>query len=107
MSTWEQPPAQNPAESISLLMEETAILQPIGSSNKEKQLALAPREYSNTWTPIPLNVTSNTSPINWIMAYWDIAKLEKFFGEENNAYSWIMDAEKAITVNNWNDDYTI
>ncbi|KAG9290552.1 hypothetical protein G9A89_020922 [Geosiphon pyriformis] len=101
------PPAQNLVESASLLIEETAILQPIGSSDKGKQPALAPEEHSNTWTPIPLNITSNTPPINRIMAYRDIAKLEKFFGEEDNAYSWITDAEKAITTNGWNDDYTI
>ncbi|KAG9304190.1 hypothetical protein G9A89_019752 [Geosiphon pyriformis] len=46
-STWEQPPAQNLAESASLLTEKTAILQPIGSSDKGKQPALAPREHSN------------------------------------------------------------
>ncbi|KAG9304499.1 hypothetical protein G9A89_020063 [Geosiphon pyriformis] len=55
-STWKQSPAQNLAESASPLTEETAILQPIGSSNKGKQPALAPREHSNTWTPIPLNI---------------------------------------------------
>ncbi|KAG9287988.1 hypothetical protein G9A89_017583 [Geosiphon pyriformis] len=77
-STWEQPPAQNLVESASPLTEETAILQLIGSSNKGKQPALAPREHSNTQTPIPLNITSNTPPINRIMAYRDIAKLEKF-----------------------------
>ncbi|KAG9290485.1 hypothetical protein G9A89_002460 [Geosiphon pyriformis] len=58
-------------------------------------------------TPIPLNITSNTSPINRIMAYQDITKLEKFSGEEDNAYSWIVDAEKAITANGWNNDHTI
>ncbi|KAG9300770.1 hypothetical protein G9A89_023568 [Geosiphon pyriformis] len=68
-STWEQPPTQNLAESASPLTEETAILQPIGSSDKGKQPALAPREHSNTWTPIPLNITSNTPLINQIMAY--------------------------------------
>ncbi|KAG9293516.1 hypothetical protein G9A89_005519 [Geosiphon pyriformis] len=26
--------------------------------------------------------------------------LEKFFGEENNAYLWIVEAKKAITTNN-------
>ncbi|KAG9305101.1 hypothetical protein G9A89_007741 [Geosiphon pyriformis] len=98
-STWEQPPAQNLAELASPLMEETAILQPIGSSDKEKQLALASGEHSNMQTPIPLNITSNTPPINRIMTYWDIAKLEKFSGEEDNAYSWIADAKKAITAN--------
>ncbi|KAG9296289.1 hypothetical protein G9A89_014881 [Geosiphon pyriformis] len=75
MSTWKQPPAQNPAESASLLIERTAILQPIDSSNKKKQPALAPREHSNTWTPISLTVISNTPPINQIMAYQNIAKL--------------------------------
>ncbi|KAG9306845.1 hypothetical protein G9A89_005746 [Geosiphon pyriformis] len=99
LSTWEQPPAQNLAELASLLTEETAILQPIGSNDKGKQPALAPGEHSNMWTPIPLNITSNTPPINWIMAYWDIAKLEKFSGEEDNAYSWIADAKKAIITN--------
>ncbi|KAG9294755.1 hypothetical protein G9A89_008234 [Geosiphon pyriformis] len=84
-STWEQPPAQNLAESASPLIEKTAILQSIGSSNKEKQPALAPREHSNMRTPIPLNITN-------------IAKLEKFSGEKNNAYSWIADTEKAITT---------
>ncbi|KAG9286199.1 hypothetical protein G9A89_014185 [Geosiphon pyriformis] len=68
-STWEQPPAQNLVESASLLMEETAILQLIGSSDKGKQPALASREHSNIQTPIPLNITSNTSPINRIMTY--------------------------------------
>ncbi|KAG9286072.1 hypothetical protein G9A89_022749 [Geosiphon pyriformis] len=87
-------------------MEETAILQPIGSSNKEKQPALAPRKYSNMWTPISLNITSNTPPINQIMAYQNIIKLEKFSGEKDNAYSWIADAEKAITTNGWNNDCT-
>ncbi|KAG9292725.1 hypothetical protein G9A89_008313 [Geosiphon pyriformis] len=48
ISTWEQPPAQNPTESASPLMERTAILQPISTSNKGKQPALAPREHSNT-----------------------------------------------------------
>ncbi|KAG9285807.1 hypothetical protein G9A89_013232 [Geosiphon pyriformis] len=94
LSTWEQPPAQNLAELASPLMEETAILQPIGSSDKGKQPALAPREHSNTWIPIPLNITN-------------ITKLEKFSGEEDNAYSWIADAEKAITANSWNDDRTV
>ncbi|KAG9302008.1 hypothetical protein G9A89_021052 [Geosiphon pyriformis] len=104
-STWEQPPAQNLAESASPLMEETAILQPIGSSNKRKQPALALREHSNTQTPILLNITSNIPPINRIMAYQNITKLEKFSGEEDNAYSWIVDAEKAITVNTIERDY--
>ncbi|KAG9291123.1 hypothetical protein G9A89_012995 [Geosiphon pyriformis] len=98
---------QNLVESASLLTEKTAILQPIGSSNKGKQLTLAPREHLNMRTPIPLNITSNTPPINQIMAYQDIAKLEKFSGEEDNVYSWIMDAEKAITANSWNDDRTV
>ncbi|KAG9299052.1 hypothetical protein G9A89_020365 [Geosiphon pyriformis] len=107
LSTWEQPPAQNLVESAFHLMEETAILQPIGSSNKGKQPALAPKKHLNTWTPIPLNITSNTPPINRIMAYQDITKLEKFSGEEDNAYSWIADAKKAITTNGWNDNCTI
>ncbi|KAG9295012.1 hypothetical protein G9A89_017806 [Geosiphon pyriformis] len=105
LSTWEQPPAQNLAESASPLMEETAILQLIGSSDKRKQPVLTPREHSNTRTPIPLNITSNTLPINWIMAYRDIAKLEKFFSEEDNAYSWITDAKKAITTNTIEKNY--
>ncbi|KAG9305845.1 hypothetical protein G9A89_006256 [Geosiphon pyriformis] len=105
--TWEQPPAQNLVESASPLTEKTTILQPIGSSDKEKQPALAPREHLNTRTLISLNITSNTLPINQIMAYQDIAKLEKFSGKEDNAYSWITDAEKAITANGWNDDHTI
>ncbi|KAG9284892.1 hypothetical protein G9A89_003815 [Geosiphon pyriformis] len=87
LSTWEQPPAQNLTESASFLTEETAILQPIGSSNKRKQPALAPGEHSNTQTPIPLNITSNTLPINQIMAYWDIAKLEKFSAIERDYYT--------------------
>ncbi|KAG9291717.1 hypothetical protein G9A89_012002 [Geosiphon pyriformis] len=99
--------AQNLAESTSPLTEETAILQPIGLSNKGKQPALAPREHSNMQTPIFLNITSNTPPINRIMAYRDIAKLEKFSGEEDNTYSWIMNAKKAITTNSWNNDHTI
>ncbi|KAG9288289.1 hypothetical protein G9A89_021320 [Geosiphon pyriformis] len=82
-STWEQPPAQNLAESASPLIEETAILQPIGLSDKGKQSALAPREHSNTRTPIPLNIT------------------------KDNAYSWIADAKKAITANGWNNDCTV
>ncbi|KAG9287430.1 hypothetical protein G9A89_023802 [Geosiphon pyriformis] len=106
LSTWEQPPAQNLAELAFLLTEETAILQSIGSSDKGKQPALAPGKHSNTWTPISLNITSNTPPINQIMAYWNIAKLEKFSGEEDNAYSWIADAKKAITTNSWNDNRT-
>ncbi|KAG9292758.1 hypothetical protein G9A89_001288 [Geosiphon pyriformis] len=88
-------------------MKETAILQPIGSSDKGKQPALASREHSNMQTPISLNITSNTPPINQIMAYWDIIKLEKFSDKKDNAYSWIMDAEKAITANGWNNDHTI
>ncbi|KAG9304191.1 hypothetical protein G9A89_019753 [Geosiphon pyriformis] len=40
------------------------------------------------------------------MTYWDIAKLEKFSGKEDNTYSWIADAEKAITTNGWNDNCT-
>ncbi|KAG9285978.1 hypothetical protein G9A89_022654 [Geosiphon pyriformis] len=40
--------AQNLAESASPLIEETAILQLIGSSDKGKQPALAPGEHSNT-----------------------------------------------------------
>ncbi|KAG9305981.1 hypothetical protein G9A89_009305 [Geosiphon pyriformis] len=83
MSTWKQPPAQNPAESASSLMKGTAILQPIGSSNKEKQLALASREHSNMQTLFPLIITSNTPPINWIMAYRDITKLEKFSDDDH------------------------
>ncbi|KAG9304325.1 hypothetical protein G9A89_019887 [Geosiphon pyriformis] len=102
----EQPPAQNLAESASPLTEETAILQSIGLSNKRKQPALAPGEHSNMQTPIPLNITSNTPLINRIMAYRNIAKLEKFSGKEDNAYSWIADAEKAITANSWNNDRT-
>ncbi|KAG9301613.1 hypothetical protein G9A89_016683 [Geosiphon pyriformis] len=86
-------------------MEKTAILQLIGSSDKGKQPALAPREHSNTWTPISLNIISNTPPINRIMAYQDIAKLEKFSGEEDNAYFWIVDAKKAITANAIKRDY--
>ncbi|KAG9288375.1 hypothetical protein G9A89_021406 [Geosiphon pyriformis] len=39
------------------------------------------------------------------MAYWDIAKLEKFSSEEDNAYFWIMDAEKAITTNTIERNY--
>ncbi|KAG9288089.1 hypothetical protein G9A89_017684 [Geosiphon pyriformis] len=39
------------------------------------------------------------------MAYQDIAKLEKFSGKEDNAYSWITDAEKAITANTIERDY--
>ncbi|KAG9300717.1 hypothetical protein G9A89_023515 [Geosiphon pyriformis] len=104
-STWEQPPAQNLAESAFPLTEETAILQPIGSSNKGKQSALAPGEHSNTQTPIPLNITSNTPSINQIMAYQNIAKLEKFSGKEDNAYSWIADAKKVITANAIERDY--
>ncbi|KAG9306687.1 hypothetical protein G9A89_004234 [Geosiphon pyriformis] len=107
LSTWEQPPAQNLAELAFLLTEETVILQPIDTSDKGKQLALAPKEYSNTWTPIPLNITSNTPLINWIMTYQDITKLEKFSGEEDNAYFWIADAKKAITANGWNNDHTV
>ncbi|KAG9298553.1 hypothetical protein G9A89_018912 [Geosiphon pyriformis] len=87
----EQPPAQNLTESAFSLMEKTAILQPIGSSDKGKQPALAPRKHSNTQTPISLNITSNTPPINWIIAYLNIAKLEKF---------------SAITANGWNDNHT-
>ncbi|KAG9292726.1 hypothetical protein G9A89_008314 [Geosiphon pyriformis] len=41
------------------------------------------------------------------MAYQDIAKLEKFSEEENNAYLWIVEAKKTITTNNWNDDRAI
>ncbi|KAG9291016.1 hypothetical protein G9A89_012888 [Geosiphon pyriformis] len=41
------------------------------------------------------------------MAYQDIAKLEKFSGKEDNTYSWITDAEKAITANSWDNDHTI
>ncbi|KAG9292110.1 hypothetical protein G9A89_005254 [Geosiphon pyriformis] len=84
----------NSAELASSLIEGTAILQPIDSSDKGKQPALAPGEHLNTQTPIPSNVTSNTPPINQIMAYWDIAKLEKFSDEEDNTYSWISLAEK-------------
>ncbi|KAG9305089.1 hypothetical protein G9A89_007729 [Geosiphon pyriformis] len=104
-STWEQPPAQNLAESVFPLTEETAILQPIGSSDKGKQPSLASKEHLNTQTPIPLNITSNTPLINRIMAYRDIAKLEKFSGEKDNAYFWIVDAEKAITANAIERDY--
>ncbi|KAG9303356.1 hypothetical protein G9A89_013682 [Geosiphon pyriformis] len=56
-------------------------------SDKEKQPALASREHLNMQTPILLNITSNNLLINQIMAYWDIAKLKKFSGEEDNAYS--------------------
>ncbi|KAG9298026.1 hypothetical protein G9A89_018854 [Geosiphon pyriformis] len=99
-STWEQPPAQNPAEPAFPLTEETAILQPSGLNNKGKQPALASGKHSNMQTPTPLNITSNTSPINQIM-------LEKFSEEEDNAYLWIAKAKKAITVNNWDDDRAI
>ncbi|KAG9294163.1 hypothetical protein G9A89_021522 [Geosiphon pyriformis] len=61
---WKQLPAQNSAESVSFLMEETAILQPSDSSDKEKQPALAPREHLNMQTPTSLNITSNTPLIN-------------------------------------------
>ncbi|KAG9293529.1 hypothetical protein G9A89_005532 [Geosiphon pyriformis] len=99
----EQPLAQNPAESASLLMEKTAILQSIGFSNKEKQPALAPREHSNTWTPISLTVTSNTPPINRIMAYWNIAKLEKFSGLRSSLLRSVQsrhlaNLQKAVTL---------
>ncbi|KAG9295896.1 hypothetical protein G9A89_006635 [Geosiphon pyriformis] len=86
MSTWEQPPAQNPAELASSLIEKTVILQLSGSSDKGKQPALAPKEHLNTQTPTLLNITSNTLPINQIMAYQDIAKLKKFLEEKNNVY---------------------
>ncbi|KAG9297098.1 hypothetical protein G9A89_019379 [Geosiphon pyriformis] len=85
MSTWEQPLTQNLAESASPLMEKTAILQPIGLSNKGKQPVLALGEHSNTQTPTLLNITN-------------ITKLEKFLGEEDNMYLWIAEAEKAITA---------
>ncbi|KAG9307394.1 hypothetical protein G9A89_017223 [Geosiphon pyriformis] len=88
-STWEQPSAQNLAELASPLTEKTAILQPIGSSNKGKQSALAPGEHLNTQTPIPLNITSNTPPINRIMAYQDIAKLKKFSAIERDYYTMV------------------
>ncbi|KAG9288763.1 hypothetical protein G9A89_023060 [Geosiphon pyriformis] len=57
MSTWEQPPAQNPAESASLLIKGTTILQSIGTSDKGKQPALTSGKHLNTRTPISLNVT--------------------------------------------------
>ncbi|KAG9287216.1 hypothetical protein G9A89_008846 [Geosiphon pyriformis] len=94
-------------ESASLLTEKTAILQLIGSNNKEKQPALAPREYSNMQTPISLNVTNNTPPINRIMTYQNITKLKKFSGKENNTYSWIVDTKKTIIANSWDNDHTI
>ncbi|KAG9285602.1 hypothetical protein G9A89_009242 [Geosiphon pyriformis] len=37
----------------------------------------------------------------------DITKLEKFSGEENNAYLWIAEAKKTITTNNWDNDRAI
>ncbi|KAG9286865.1 hypothetical protein G9A89_012415 [Geosiphon pyriformis] len=37
------------------------------------------------------------------MAYTPITKLDKFNGEEDNAYVWLNDVAKAITANNWND----
>ncbi|KAG9295263.1 hypothetical protein G9A89_015750 [Geosiphon pyriformis] len=44
------------------------------------------------------SIPSNPLPINQTMAYQDITKLERFSGEENNAYLWIAEAKKAITV---------
>ncbi|KAG9298012.1 hypothetical protein G9A89_018840 [Geosiphon pyriformis] len=93
-SYYQTPQTQNPTESASPLIEETVILQPSGSSDKEKQPALAPGEHSNMRTPTPLNVTN-------------ITKLEKFSEEEDNVYLWIAEAKKAITANNWDDDRAI
>ncbi|KAG9301702.1 hypothetical protein G9A89_016773 [Geosiphon pyriformis] len=58
-------------------------------------------------TPNPLASISKTPPTHQIMAYRNIAKLEKFSGEEDDAYIWIVKAEKAITANNWDNDRTI
>ncbi|KAG9285550.1 hypothetical protein G9A89_006538 [Geosiphon pyriformis] len=52
-----------------------------------KQLELAPGEHSSMQTPNSSILTSKTPPIHWIMAYQDIAKLEKFFGEKDDAYT--------------------
>ncbi|KAG9284476.1 hypothetical protein G9A89_014080 [Geosiphon pyriformis] len=103
----EPPPTQLLTESSTTLSEKTAILQPIGKINKEKQPELAPGEHSSTQTPNPLALISKILPIHQIMAYRDIAKLEKFSSEKNNAYIWITEAEKAITTNNWNNNRTI
>ncbi|KAG9307373.1 hypothetical protein G9A89_017202 [Geosiphon pyriformis] len=103
MSTWKPLIEQILAETANLFMEETAILQPIGSNDKRKQPELAPEKLSKTRTPI----FSSPLPINQIMAYRDIAKLEKFSGEEDNMYLWIAKAKKAITANNWDDNRAI
>ncbi|KAG9284173.1 hypothetical protein G9A89_022947 [Geosiphon pyriformis] len=47
MLTWELPPTQPLTESSTTLSKETAILQPIGKINKEKQPELAPGEHFN------------------------------------------------------------
>ncbi|KAG9299514.1 hypothetical protein G9A89_020685 [Geosiphon pyriformis] len=84
-STWEQPPAQNPAESAFFLIEETAILQPIGLNNKEKQPLLISGEHSNTQTPILLNVTNNILLINWIMV---LQMIISDIGLDNTPITW-------------------
>ncbi|KAG9307012.1 hypothetical protein G9A89_003063 [Geosiphon pyriformis] len=85
-------PTQPLTESSTTSSEKTAILQPIGKINKEKQPELALGEHSTS--------INKTLPTHQIMAYQDIAKLEKFSSEEDNAYLWIAKAEKAITANN-------
>ncbi|KAG9290714.1 hypothetical protein G9A89_011677 [Geosiphon pyriformis] len=94
------PPTQPLTKSSTISSEETAILQLIGKINKEKQPELAPGEHSSTQTPNPPALISKTPPTYQIMAYQDIAKLEKFFSKEDDTYIWIVEAEKAITANN-------
>ncbi|KAG9294831.1 hypothetical protein G9A89_008524 [Geosiphon pyriformis] len=100
MLIWKPPPTQLLNKSSTILSKKTAILQPIGKINKRKQPELAPRKHFSTQTPNSLASTSKISPTRQIMAYQDIAKLEKFSEEENNVYLWIMKAKKAITINN-------
>ncbi|KAG9305668.1 hypothetical protein G9A89_022590 [Geosiphon pyriformis] len=107
MSMWELLPTQPLTESSITSSEETAILQPIGKINKRKQPELAPGEHSSMQTPNPPALISKIPPTHQIMAYRDIAKLEKFSNEEDDAYIWIVKAEKAITANNWDNNRTI
>ncbi|KAG9290967.1 hypothetical protein G9A89_011117 [Geosiphon pyriformis] len=100
ISIWKPLPTQPLTESSTTLSEKTAILQPIGKINKGKQSELAPGKHSNTQTPNPLASISKPLPTHQIMAYQDIAKLEKFSSEEDNVYIWIVEAEKVITANN-------
>ncbi|KAG9296684.1 hypothetical protein G9A89_009943 [Geosiphon pyriformis] len=82
----EPPPTQLLTKLSTTLSEKPVILQPIGKINKRKQPELAPEKHPSMQTPNLSASNSKTLSILQIMAYQDIAKLEKFSSKEDNAY---------------------